>query len=205
MVGERKDITLCSLGIQHAGDKLSLAWRLGLRLLGVFRKFTFLPGLVSTVPILVIYRGGDALSVCLNTVAVLFMCEIDNVAYSVGLSERVKTRIEQFGRVELGADEVARLVWSKATHVGLIVLAVLASVSSRSYGLTFAFSYFAFWIGAVVEAVGPGCLKEGTAATVAQTTGSCLLGIVMFALMMFFATMLGPKGLGPMGGPKTEA
>jgi hypothetical protein len=50
--------------------------------------------------------------------------QIDNVAYAVALSERVRTRVEQFGRVELRDTEAAALVQSKALHVVLIVAVV---------------------------------------------------------------------------------
>ena len=33
--------------------------------------------LVMAVPIVVVYRGGDALSICFNTVAVLFLSEVE--------------------------------------------------------------------------------------------------------------------------------
>ena len=45
------------------------------------------PGLVA----------GDALHVCLNVVAVLFLCEVDNAMYMVALNERVRARVEDAG------------------------------------------------------------------------------------------------------------
>ena len=40
------------------------------------RRWVFLPSLVCTVPLLVMVEGGDALQICLNTVAILFLCDI---------------------------------------------------------------------------------------------------------------------------------
>jgi hypothetical protein len=74
VVGELKDIELCALSVAHAGAELSRGWRLALMLLGGVRRRMFLPMLVTTVPVLVMLKGGDALSVCFNTVAILFMC-----------------------------------------------------------------------------------------------------------------------------------
>ena len=54
----------------------------------------FLPGLLLDVPILVLFNGGDALSICFNTVAILFLAEVDNVCFSVMLPERTRARIE---------------------------------------------------------------------------------------------------------------
>jgi hypothetical protein len=40
---------------------------------GACPQWVFLPTLVTTIPALVAVKGGDALSVCFNTVAVLFL------------------------------------------------------------------------------------------------------------------------------------
>ena len=76
VVGELKDIKLCSMAVTHADDKLPKGRRLALGFLLWMRRWFFLPILVMNVPILVMVKGGDALSVCLNTVAILFLCDI---------------------------------------------------------------------------------------------------------------------------------
>ena len=58
------------------------------------------------------------------------MPHIDNAAYAVVLSERVHTRVEEFGRVELQDTEAAALVRSKVVHMVLLVLGVLMGVAS---------------------------------------------------------------------------
>ena len=60
----------------HAGDRLSRGSRLALTLLGGVRRWVFLPTLVIAVPVLVLVKGGDALSVCFNTIAILFLTEV---------------------------------------------------------------------------------------------------------------------------------
>ena len=97
VVGELKDIELCSMAVAHAGDKLSKGWRLALGFLLGMRRWVFLPALVANVPMLVIFKGGDALSVCLNTVAILFLCDIDNIFFDLVLGERVRARVENAG------------------------------------------------------------------------------------------------------------
>ena len=52
-------------------------------LLGGVRRWVFLPTLVCCIVCLVTYQGGDALSIALNTVAIIFLVEVDNVAYAV--------------------------------------------------------------------------------------------------------------------------
>ena len=51
------------------------------------------------------------------------MLQIDNAAYAVGLSERVRTRVEEFGRVQLRDTEAAALLRSKVVHVALLLVA----------------------------------------------------------------------------------
>jgi hypothetical protein len=71
-----QDIELCAIAIAHAGNRLSRGSGLALTLLGGVRRWMFLPALVGAVPTLVMYKGGDALSVCFNTIAILFLTEV---------------------------------------------------------------------------------------------------------------------------------
>ena len=56
------------------------------------RRWVILPSLNTISGFVVVYKGGDAVSVCFNTVAILFLCGIDNIAFEVGLSERLRAR-----------------------------------------------------------------------------------------------------------------
>ena len=71
-----QDIMLCSIAITQAGDQLNRGFRFSLTLLGDVRRWVFLPTLVALVPFLVLVKGGDALSVCFNTIAILFLTEV---------------------------------------------------------------------------------------------------------------------------------
>ena len=97
VVGEIKDVFLCGLTISAYHEKIAPGYRVVLSLLGAMRRWLFLPQLAATVPQLVLLKGGDALSISFNTVAVLFLTEIDTVVYSIGLSEHVKSRFERKG------------------------------------------------------------------------------------------------------------
>merc|ERR1712118_330245 len=114
VVAELEDLFLCTIAIARAGEKLSARWRFALTLLCGLRRWVFLPSLVYLVPSLVMILGGDVLRVCFNTVAILFLCEIDNGAYKLGLSKRVRRRMEAAARVELDEDAEATLVRAKA-------------------------------------------------------------------------------------------
>lgn len=101
VIGELKDIELVDLAVRRAEDKLEQRWVLALRLLGGVRRWLFLPTLVMAVPFIVLMKGGDALSVCFNTVALLFLCDIDNLTYRILLNERLRTRVEVRGKTRL--------------------------------------------------------------------------------------------------------
>ena len=109
----------------------------------------FLSALTVGAPVLVCFRGGDALSVCFNTIAILFMvrartaaalpavsepaplcrqCEIDNLCYHFGLAERRRARVEDAGRVELSHEEAAAMARTKEVHVVIVVVTILAAV-----------------------------------------------------------------------------
>eukprot|EP01052_Picozoa_sp_SAG31_P026475 SAG31_NODE_2400_length_5775_cov_2.602185_2_plen_466_part_00 len=89
--GELKDILLCDLAASRAQTMSSGSNRLMSALSGC-RRWVVLPAMVSAIPQLVLFRGGDALSIALNTIAVLFLCEIDNLAFMFGFLERLKVR-----------------------------------------------------------------------------------------------------------------
>ena len=107
------------------------------------------------------------------------MPQIDNAAYAVGLSERVRTRVEEFGRVELRDAEAAVLVRSKAVHVALVAGAVLAGVWSADFNTAWLIAFLAFWLGGVAEAVAtPGAGAAEKAKGVGKATGAAALGFV---------------------------
>ena len=77
VVAELRDIKLCLLALDRADPPLPVGWRLALRGLAIVRRYTFLPALVTAVPAVVVFQGGDALSILFNTVAVLFLTEVE--------------------------------------------------------------------------------------------------------------------------------
>jgi hypothetical protein len=61
--GELQDIMMCSNATEKLGNRLSLGWRFALQTLSLTRRMVFLPTLLATVPMLVAFQGGDALSI----------------------------------------------------------------------------------------------------------------------------------------------
>ena len=101
--GEVRDAMLCEFSIAAIREKKEVprVWREAIGLLNLFRLFSFLPFILSSVVSLVLYRGASALAICLNTVAVLFLVELDNLAFSHGLNEETRMEAEEFGRVSV--------------------------------------------------------------------------------------------------------
>ena len=112
------------------------------------------------------------------------MLQIDNTAYAVGRSERVRTRVEEFGRVQLRDAEAAALVRSKAVHMTLLAWAVLAGVWSANSKAAIYIGSLAFWLGGVAEAVAtPGAGAAEKAKGVGKATGAVVLGFVGNAIL----------------------
>jgi hypothetical protein len=107
----------------------------------------------------------------------------------VGLSERVRTRVEEFGRVELQDTEVVALVWSKALHMVLIVVTVPAAVLLGDPLLPVLGPFLLFWLGGVAEAVAtPGAGAAEKIKGVGKATGAAVLGFVFFLIrLVYFA------------------
>ena len=74
ITSELRDVKLCLLALQKA-EGVGKAWSTALSALAAVRRFLFLPILTLAVPILICLKGGDALSVALNSVALLFLTE----------------------------------------------------------------------------------------------------------------------------------
>jgi hypothetical protein len=127
---ELQDIELCALTVTRASAKAQSRVRCAVTLLNGVRRWVFLPNLLVTIAPLVWMQGADALSVCFNTVAVLFLCEIDTVIYA-GLPRRFKARMETVGRVVLSDEEADGVVKSQAVHVCAFVCMLLLTVTTR--------------------------------------------------------------------------
>ena len=172
VVGELKDIEMCRVAAVHNSEKLSQGWRFALLFVQCIRRWTFLPFLLFSVPLMLMYKGADTLSICFNTVAILFLCEVDNIAFTLGLSERVRARVVAVGRVELSDNEAKSLVQTKTVHVGLFMVFVPGSVWFAHYTATFGACLVAgvpLWVGGVVEA-----FKTGAPCETGRRVGAAL-------------------------------
>jgi len=80
------------------------------------RRWLLIPSLCYACAWLVLFKGGDALSVCFNTIALLLLLDIDNLTYHVGFAEVHKALCEKEGRVYLDEKQGDRLVKLKAIY-----------------------------------------------------------------------------------------
>ena len=131
-------------------------------------------------------HAGDALSICFNTVAILFLADIDNALFATMLPERLRVRIEEVGHVELGDAEAAALARTKPIHTALILVTVLGSVAIGGVdgdGAAVVFTALTFWVGGVAEAFGAGRSVCDVCKRIGWATGASLLGFVVLVLV----------------------
>jgi len=77
------------------------AARLFCCILNMLRAFALLPLVMACVPTLTAYLGGDALSIVFNALAVLFVVEVDDFAYTGMTSTATRHEVEAFAQVQL--------------------------------------------------------------------------------------------------------
>ena len=98
-----------------------------------------------------LYRGASALAICLNTVAVLFLVELDNLAFSHGLNEETRMEAEEFGRVSV-TDEDSRLIdVIKRVCMLMVPAIIVGGVGGKTMG--FLESILLFTVVVVVQSV----------------------------------------------------
>ena len=94
---EMRDAMLCEIALRDISQKRQVpcGWKLAIGGLSFARYYVFLPYVVYSVMALVLSDGGRVRDVCLNTVAVLFLLEVDNLAFLHGLGERTRMEAEE--------------------------------------------------------------------------------------------------------------
>jgi len=106
-------------------DDSSDYWRWGLGLQAFLRRYFILPDCAVVVVLMISRFGGDTVSIMLNTLAALFMLELDNLAFDYGLTAGLKSKIEGAFIVELGPTQSKLLQWSRRWHVITLTIFLL--------------------------------------------------------------------------------
>jgi hypothetical protein len=141
-------------------------------------------------------KGGDALNVCFNTVAVMFLCDIDNLAYAVFLPEDLRVMVETNGRVELGKEEAKSLMRSKVVHVIVLVLVVPCAVAIGGSGnavgwfIGMVLPLIAWWIAGVVAAVVGAADASEALKEAGKTTGRWMFGMIGMVVLIVASVLI---------------
>ena len=114
--------------------------------------------------------------------AIIFVTEIDNVAYEVGLAERLRTRVEVAGRVVLDEAELSALSRTKTIHIVLIVIAIITTVAQRSFNALWWTVHLAYLIGGVAECFSPDAATK-TYCEVTRTVAKWAFGYIIYQII----------------------
>ena len=131
LFSEMRDAMLCEIALRDISQKRQVprGWKLAIGGLSFARYYVFLPYVVYAVMKLVLNDGGRVKDVCLNTVAVLFLLEVDNLAFLHGLSERARMEAEEnAGARRVTDDELRTIDAVKIVCVVLIPFVVLVGI-----------------------------------------------------------------------------
>jgi len=131
---EIRDCMLCEIALRDISKRreVSRGWRFAIRGLNFVRYILLLPNIIVSVMSLVHEDGGRVKYVCLNTVAVLLLLEVDNLAFLHGLGERTRMEAEQHSGAHVTEDDLRTMGIVKSICVVLIPCSVFAGVCGHS-------------------------------------------------------------------------
>jgi hypothetical protein len=92
------------------------------------RRYAVLPVLIMSVPMLVVVQGSSGVSICLNSVGVLFVLEMDNLAYEYGIHEKNREIMEEEGTIHLNERVHESLIRMKNSHLISVPLGIVATL-----------------------------------------------------------------------------
>ena len=145
---EIRDAMLVEIALRDVSERreVSRGWRFAIRGLNFARYYIMLPSIVNSVVSLVLNDGGNAKSVCLNTVAVLFLLEIDNLAFLHGLGERTRMEAEEMTGARVTEEELQTINVAKIVCILGVPGVVLAGLLGGRYVLKDWPGMFCLWI-----------------------------------------------------------
>jgi hypothetical protein len=146
VAGEIKDISLCEMSATARAMELSLPWQVALATLGRIRSQFFLAAVMGAVPGVVLTQGGSAMDVAFNSIAILFIMDVDNLSYQFLLGERAKERVDAMGHVNLNRDQARALSLTKVLCSVVAIVGTLYMVTNgASVGAMLAGGVMAFF------------------------------------------------------------
>ena len=136
---EIRDGVLMEIALREISKRreVSRGWRFAIHGLNFARYFILFPKILFSVMSLVHENGGRGRDICLNTVAVLFLLEVDNLAFLHGLGERTRMEAEEHAGAheKLTELDLQTLDAVKLVCVLLIPCAVVGGVCGPISGL----------------------------------------------------------------------
>ena len=147
---EIRDCLLCEIALRDVSERreVSRGWRYAIRGLNFARYYIMLPYVILSVMMLVLNDGGNVKSVCLNTVAVLFLLEVDNLAYLHGLGERTRMEAEENAGARVTEDDLQTINAAK-------IVCILAIPGVVFAGLLGGRHVFSRWPGVFGSLIAP--------------------------------------------------
>ena len=106
----------------------SMAWICLEHLNAFLRRFLLLPLVLMSAVCLVVVKGGDALSVCFNALALVFLLDCDNLLYDNVLDDYTRDLVHNEGWVEIDKTAANFLTVSKFSHFVGISIAIPACI-----------------------------------------------------------------------------
>jgi len=92
---EVKDIEMCEVFEARMRRRSCNFYSVAIWVLNALRRYLVLPLITACVPTLVAYMGGNAISICFNCLAIVFLLDIDNAAFA-RLSSGQRRRLRNF-------------------------------------------------------------------------------------------------------------
>ncbi len=132
---ESSEVVLCNLALRQAQETIPKHWRYSFLAMNFARRYLFLPGIPVAIVMVLLTNGADAMSICFNSVALVFLCEVDEVFYQLALPERVRlvtTRIR--ARVVLSSDEEDQLFKSRVILQVSVAMGIRIGMSVLAHG-----------------------------------------------------------------------
>ena len=160
---EIHEVILCELTRLRLSQEVSssMLWVHLEHLNAFLRRFLLLPLVFMSAVCLVVGRGGDALSVCFNALALVFLLECDNLLYENVLCDQTRALVHDNGWVEIDDTVADFLALTKFAHfVGIsicipaciVVAYAITEFDKFSQILVNALSmYFVFPMTAILE------------------------------------------------------
>ena len=133
MSHEVRDIKLCEIlasggrGQMRAGA----GWRVAIATLCAMRQFSVLIPLTVSVSLTVFAMGGDVLSVCLNSIALIFILDVDEAIYAHAVPDATRQWLSSRAAVQVSLMDQRAISFVQVGYVIFISASIPLTVASR--------------------------------------------------------------------------